>query len=259
MATVAVSKGVARDDASFFFKLAAAMGVTVAIAFSLQFAMGRSSFSAPMIVHAHAAAFMAWTGFFVNQSWLMASGRAPHHRRLGWLALPLVAVMAVLGTGVTVAMIQRGQAPFFFTPQYFLISNPLTLLAFILVLSAAIGMRRRSDWHRRLHICAMALIMGPAFGRLLPAPLLMPWTFEICALAGLVFPLTGVARDARAGGVHPAWWWGMAPLPVALVAAALISASPLGGSIYGAVTNGTPGAKVPGLEFPPPPPGFGPK
>ena len=256
MATAAVASGAARDDASFFFKLAAAMGLTVAIAFSLQFAMGRSSFGAPMIVHAHAVAFMGWTGFFVLQSWLMASGRGQYHRRLGWLAVPLVAVMAVLGTGVTVAMIQRGQAPFFFTPQHFLISNPLTLLSFIIVLSAAIGMRRRTDWHRRLHICAMAMIMGPAFGRLLPAPLLIPYTFEISALAGLVFPVIGAVRDARAGGVHPAWWWGMAPLPVALVAAALISASPLGGAIYDAVTAGTPGAKVPALAFPPPPPGM---
>lgn len=259
MATAALAAGAARDDASFFFKLAAAMGLTIAIAFSLHFALGRSSFGAPMIVHAHAVAFMAWTGFFVLQSWLMASGRGQYHRRLGWLALPLVAVMAVLGTGVTVAMVQRGQAPFFFTPQHFLISNPLTLLSFIIVLSAAIGMRRRSDWHRRLHICAMAMIMGPAFGRLLPAPLLIPYTFEISALAGLLFPLAGMVRDARAGGVHPAWVWGMAPLPVALLAAMLLSASPLGTSIYTAVTAGTPGAKVPGLEFPPPPPGFAPK
>lgn len=153
------------------------------------------------------------------------------------------------------ATVRNGTTPFFFLPQHFLIANPLTLLGFAGLTWAAITLRRRTDWHSRLHVCAMTMIMGPAFGRLLPMPLLIPHAFEAVVLASVVFPIAGMIRDKRAlGKVHPAWWVGLATLALALVVADRLTWSPLGGSIYAAAVAGTPGAAIPGLEFPPPPP-----
>lgn len=40
--------------------LAVVMALVVVAGFSLQVAMGRSSFEAPLLVHAHAVVFMGW-------------------------------------------------------------------------------------------------------------------------------------------------------------------------------------------------------
>ena len=89
--------------------------------------------------------------------------------------------------------------------QQFLVFNPLTLFAFAGLTAAAIVMRRRTDWHRRLHLCGMTLLLGPGFGRLLPMPLLPPFAFEAVFAASMLFPLAGVISDLRrTGRIHPA-------------------------------------------------------
>ena len=241
------------DEARFYFKLAVAMALTVVAGFSLQLAMGRSSFGAPPVVHAHAVVFMGWVGIYVLQNWLVASGNVALHRRVGWLALAWVGLMIWFGLAVTISMIQRGVAPFFFLPQHFLVANPLGLLGFVGLLGAAVALRRRTDWHRRLHLCAMAMLMGPAFGRILPMPLLTPYAYEIAGLAGLMFPLIAIWREARSGAVHPAWRWGVPVIPATLLLALLLGHSAIGASIYQWVTAGTPGAAVAPLEYAPPP------
>jgi hypothetical protein len=103
----------------------------------------------------------------------------------------------------------------------------------------------------------MAMIMGPAFGRLLPMPFLIPYAFEIAVVAGAVFPLAGMIRDRRrTGSIHSAWFYGLAVMASALVLTNLVVYSPLGDRIYAAAVVGTPGAAVPGLEFPRPPAGL---
>lgn len=246
------------DNAPFFLKLAVAMAITVAFGFSMQLAMGRSSFGAPLVVHVHAVVFMGWVCIYVLQNWLVASGRVAVHRQLGWLALGWVLLMLVFGLAVTVSVVQRGAVPFFFLPQHFMVANPLGLLGFIALLTAAIAMRKRTDWHRRLQLCAMAMLMGPAFGRILPMPFMTPYAFEIASMAGLIFPLIAVWREWRAGAVHPAWRWGLPVMPIMLLLAFAISHSAVGGAIYDAVSAGTKGADIAPLDYGAPPPGFSP-
>jgi len=165
--------------------------------------------------------------------------------------------MVVLGTAVTVAMVRRGGVPFFFTPLQFLVFDPLTVLTFAGLTGAAIVLRRRTDWHRRLHYCGMSLLMGPAFGRLLPMPFLKPWAFECVFAALLIFPAVAIWSDMRRNGrAHPAWSWGVAALFGALLLTEAVTYSPVGGALYAGVTAGSPGAAVPPLAFAPPPPGL---
>lgn len=242
-------------DVRFGLKLAIAMALTAVAGFSVQYLAGRSTFASPLRVHLHALAFFGWLALFVTQSWLGSSGRTALHRRLGWLSLGWMGFMLVMGCWVVTATARNGTVPFFFRPQHFLIENPGAILLFIGLTCAAVSKRRQTDWHVRLHVCALAAIMGPAFGRLLPMALLIPDAFEIATAAGLVFPLAGMIRDLRVRGkVHPAWWAGLAALVAGFVAVNVLAHSPAGDAIYRAVTAGTPGASVAPLEFPPPPP-----
>lgn len=238
----------------FFRTLAIIMALTIIAGFSMQYMMGRSTFAARPLVHVHGIAFMTWVTLFVTQSWLATRGPMAWHRKLGWFGAGWIVVMVVMGFWITVDVTQRGTAPFFFQPQHFLIANPLSAIMFAILAGTAIHMRRRTDWHMRLHICAMVVIIAPAFGRLLPMPFLMPFAFETAGLAGLIFIVAGMIRDlAKSRTIHAAWWWGMAATLSVIPLADLIAYSPLGDAIYGAVTAGHPGATIPGREFPTPP------
>jgi hypothetical protein len=241
-------------DDGFFRIGAIAMALVIVAGFSLNIVMGRSSFAAPPLVHAHALVFMGWVGIFLVQSLSATGGHLALHRRLGWLAVIWILPMLGLGVAVTLALVRGGRVPFFFTPQQFLLFDPLTLFAFAGLTAAAIARRKQTDWHRRLHFCAMTLLLGPGVGRLLPMPLLIPHAFEATFAATMVFPLAGVIADLRRDGrVHPAWGWGIATLLLTLAAILLLDNSAIGGALYDAVTAGTPGADVPGRAFPPPP------
>ncbi len=244
-----------RDD-GFFLGGAIAMTVVIVAGFSVQLVMGRSSFASPPLVHAHAIVFMGWVAIFLLQNIFATTGRRVLHRRLGWLAAAWVVPMLVLGFVVTIAMVRRGQVPFFFTPLQFLVFDPMALLTFAGLTTAAILLRRQTDWHRRLHFCAMAMLLGPGFGRLLPMPLLVPWAWEATFAASLIFPLIGMGADLRRSGrIHPAWRWGLATLIGSTLLTEAITYSPVGGALYRAAVAGSPGAAVAPLAFPPPPAG----
>lgn len=243
-------------DGRFFLGGSIAMAATIVAGFSLQLAAGRSTFASPPLVHAHAIVFMGWVAIYLTQNVLIATGRAALHRRLGWIAAVWIPLMVVLGTTVTVAMVRQGHVPFFFRPLQFVLLNPLSLFTFAGLAAAAIVLRRRTDWHRRLHFSAMAILLGPAFGRLLPMPLMIPWAFELTVLACALFPLVGMIADQRrTGRVHPAWYWGLGALFGYALLADVLAYSPVGAAIYERATLGSPGAAVAPLEFAPPPSG----
>ncbi|WP_232280374.1 hypothetical protein [Sphingomonas sp. PAMC 26605] len=228
------------------------MAATIFAGFSLSLALGRSSFGSPPIVHAHALVFMGWVVLYVAQNILATRGSIALHRRLGWVATGWVVAMVVLGTLVTIRLIRIGHAPFFFLPVQFLVLDPVVVLTFAGLTAAAIVLRRATQWHRRLHYCGMALLVGPALGRLLPMPLLIPYAYEVDVAAVLVFPLIGVVADIRrSGGVHPAWWWGIGTILASTVLIELITFSALGATLYALTVAGSPAAAVPGYAFPP--------
>lgn len=241
-------------DGAFFQKMAIAMALIVVAGFSTQLAMGRSSFGAPLRVHVHAVLFMGWVVLFVLQSQLATRGPLALHRRLGWLALGWVVLMVSAAMTVIVAMARNGTVPFFFMPQHFLLADPLTLIGFVGLTAGAIRLRKQTDWHARLHICGMAMLTGPAFGRLLPMPLLVPWAFEAAGFASGLVIVAGMIRDHRhSGTVHRAWWFGLATVLGTLALARILAFSPIGSAIYQTAVAGYPGTAVPGLEYAKPP------
>ena len=238
----------------FFLTMAIAMAVTIIAGFSTQLAFGRSSFGAPPLVHIHAVIFFGWTFFYVLQNALVASGSVALHRRMGWIGAGWASVIVLLGITTTVVMVRRGGSPFFFEPAYFLFMNSLSALGFGGLVASAIVQRNRAEWHRRLMLCGMAILTGPAIGRLLPMPLLIPnagWAVYACVM---IFPVIGMARDVRrTGTVHRAWWWGTGTITIIQIAMSALAYSTAGIAIYDATTAGSAGASVPPLQFPRPP------
>jgi hypothetical protein len=244
------------SDDRFFVRAAVIMALTIGAGFSFQLAMGRSSFASPPLVHAHAIIFMGWVAIYLTQNLLIGSGRLDIHRKLGWIGAGWIFPMILLGCLVTLAMVRRGQVPFFFRPLQFLVFDPVSLFTFAGLTVAAIMLRHRTDWHRRLHFCGMSMLLGPAFGRLLPMPLLAPWAWEAAFAATLIFPAAGVVADLRrSGSVHSAWRYGVGAMLGCLILTEAITYSPVGSALYNVVTAGSPGASVAPLDFPPPPPG----
>jgi len=87
--------GADRTSDRVFPGLAVVMALVVVAGFSLQLAMGRSSFEAPLLVHAHAVVFMGWVVIFLVQNLLIATGQLRWHRPLGWLAAAWLAPMLI--------------------------------------------------------------------------------------------------------------------------------------------------------------------
>ncbi len=253
MATIANPRpGIVRD-VRFFLISAIVMAAALVFGFSMQLAMGRSSFGAPIYVHLHAIVFFGWVVLYLLQNILAGNASAVAiHKRLGWLAVVWVPMMVVMGLVVTFAIVRRAGVPFFFTPLYFLIMDPLSLFTFAGLTTAAIVKRRDTQWHRRLMFCGMAILTGPGFGRFLPMPFVIPWAGWVVFIPIILFPIAGVIRDLRVSGkVHPGWWWGIGTMLAMQFAISGIAASPLGLAIYDAVTAGSPGAAIAPREYPP--------
>jgi hypothetical protein len=252
LATLAKRPSRVSGDERFFLISAIVMTAVLVAGFSTSIAFGRSSFGAPLRVHLHALIFFGWVMLYLAQNVFVGTGYRHIHKRLGWLAVAWVPAMLVMGTWVTVALIRAGHAPFFFQPLYFLVMDPLTLVTFAGLTAAAIVLRKRTQWHRRLMFCGMAILLGPGFGRLLPMPLFIPHAGWGVFVAIILFPLAGMIRDLRATSrVHPAWWWGAGTIVAMQVLIDIISFSPLGLALYTWATAGSPGAGISPLAFPP--------
>lgn len=241
-------------ETRFYAIMAIVMALVNVGAFSLFAAMGISSFRAPLWVHVHAILFMGWVFLFLVQTSLGATGSLALHRRLGWIAVGWAMAMVVVGSLTTVWTAQKATVPFFFLPAQFLLMNPLSVLLFAALLIGGVIRRRDRDWHPRLVLCAMAAIMGPAFGRLLPAPLFMYTMVTAVFVAMIAFPIVGIVRDKRRHGrVHPAWWVGFGALIFLHLVTETLGRSRIALALYDRVVAGTPGAQVPGLAYQHPP------
>jgi hypothetical protein len=241
-------------DTKFFAMTAVIMAILNIAAFSFFAVAGISTFKAAPYVHIHAVLFMGWVLLFVTQAILGAAGSLSMHRKLGWIAVGWAVAMVIVGTFTTVWTVQKAGVPFFFLPAQFLVMNPLSVLLFATLLISGVIRRRDREWHPRLIICGMAAIMGPALGRLLPAPLFMYSMLTAVFIGMIAFPLAGIVRDKRRyGHVHPAWWVGLVSILTLHVATETLGRSPIAASLYSRTVAGTPGERVPALVHEPPP------
>lgn len=208
MATAASSYAYSHlQDQRFFARLAIGLAVFIVFAFAQWALRGFvSPATAPVWVHMHGVAMLAWLGLFVTQNVLATGQDMALHRKLGWLSFALVIAIAGLGMFTGRMAVELHRVPPFFTNAFFLALTHVEAVAFAAMVGAGIAMRRYTQWHRRLMFGATILIMEPAFGRLVPAPVLGPALTPIIQLAlqlGVVGIIAG--HDLKqTGTIHPA-------------------------------------------------------
>jgi hypothetical protein len=208
----------------FFLVMAIAIAATVSAGFSLFLAAGISSFHSPWWVHVHAVTFMTWIGFYVLQNTLVFRNDITLHRRLGRLGAIYAIWMVVVGLVLTPLTLAVKRSPPFFTPAYFLALDLVNIACFGALLYAAIHNRRRTDWHRRLMLCATICVIAPALGRLV---VLSGNTATAPVLVALLLVYIAVAMLfdwANRGRIHAAYFWGAGVLVLMAVAAELLAA-----------------------------------
>jgi hypothetical protein len=193
-------------DQIFFVRFAIVLALFILFGF-IQFAMrGFSNFpTAPAIVHLHGGLMVSWLGIFVAQNLLVHRGELAIHRKLGWTAAALLPVIAVMGILVGYNAVATHRLPPFFSNSYFLALTSIGSLSFAAMVVWAVTLRRQVQWHRRVMLGAMFLLLEPALGRLLPMPLMMPWGEWAVLLIQLAFVWVLARHDRKVLGViHPA-------------------------------------------------------
>ena len=203
MATVAIERASAR---TFYRRMAAGLGAFIVFGF-LQFELrGMVDIrQMPVLFHIHGALMMAWLGLFVIQANLPTRGAAALHKSLGWTSVVMVPAIAGVAIVTCVTAMRAGIFPPFFTKPFYLGLVVSDALVFAALVGWAVAWRNRADWHRRLMLGSLAILMEPALGRLLPAPLIGATTTEWIAMAiQLLVPAAMIRHDRKAlGAVHP--------------------------------------------------------
>jgi hypothetical protein len=104
-----------------------------------------------------------------------------------------------------------GRVPPYFTPAYFLALDWVNIACFGALVYAALHLRRQTDWHRRLMLCATICVTAPAWGRLL----VLADVLTIWSNIGMLLVFVGGAMVGDwyiRGRVHPAYYWGFAAI-----------------------------------------------
>ncbi|MGB7371732.1 hypothetical protein [Erythrobacter sp.] len=237
----------------FFTVMAFIMSLIVVAGFSLNLAMGRSTFISPWPYHLHGVVFMGWIALYLAQHITASTNNRRLHVTLGRAAYVFVPAMVATGSVLMIVAARRTGGPFFFHASEFLWSNLMLLWCFGGLAWWALRQRRYVGWHRRLMLCAMAILTGPGLGRLLPMPFMIPWAWTISTFVTFLFPVIGMIADLRREGeVHPAYWCGLGAYVATFAVSMALAYSPLGIAVSEWVVAGTPGAERPLEPFLPP-------
>jgi hypothetical protein len=118
------------------------------------------------LLYLHGALFTTWLALHFTQARLIAARRADLHRRLGIAGAVLGYAMFVVGIDVAIESARAGHTPTGESPLVFMSVPVGTIVAFAALLTAALLMRRRADWHKRLMLLATIALIIPAAARL---------------------------------------------------------------------------------------------
>jgi hypothetical protein len=142
---------------------------------------------ASLLIHVHAAVFVAWLALFIAQAAFAATGRLAIHMRLGpWLFGFGIVVIAM---GLTVAFERFGYyltEHDLATAQNRLFGPLRDMIVFTPLLAAGWIYRRRPEVHKRIMLVATNVLLIAAVGRMgflgrpVPTPLfLLVWPLPI--------------------------------------------------------------------------------
>jgi hypothetical protein len=175
--------------------------------------------------HVHGIVMTAWLALFLVQARLVATGKVAMHRRLGVAGIVLAALVVGVTMATAIASARAGATPLpSIPPLAFLILPTSGIVVFATLFVAAIAMRRRAAWHKRLMLVASLSLIVPALARL---PLVRdggpPAFFGLVDLMLIGCIAFDAARNRR---VHPALLAGLGVVIAGQVAPLLLAKTP---------------------------------
>jgi hypothetical protein len=164
-----------------------------------------------LLLHIHGLVMTAWIVLFFIQISLVAAHRLDLHRRLGVAGAVLAGLVVVIGTMVALSQghlhLIANDEPI--EPPFALLPVTLGILVlFGTFVTAAILLRKRADYHKRLMALACLSILAPGIDRL---PLHFIEYAERSTLFGLndLCIIVCIAYDTfKNRKLHPVWVWG---------------------------------------------------
>lgn len=199
-----------RFDRPFFLGISVLFMALVFWTFARTFYL-KAFFGTPalsLLLHIHGAVMTGWVVLLVVQTSLIAAHRVQWHRRLGVFGAGWAVLVVVLGSITTVhaaAREVRGHTPQAGGFVIIMGLDLLQMLLFAVYVGAAIWLRRRPDYHKRLMLLTIACMLPDALARL-PVHFM---TNPMILLGIDGFVIVCVAIDTvRHRRLHPAFGWG---------------------------------------------------
>ena len=208
-----------RDRARGFFTAAAlANALIIAAGFGYstyaRLHLGDPRFGGPSLttlVRVHAAVCTMWTVLLIVQTRLAAAGRIRLHQRLGIVGA--VTAAAVLGLGAVVAITATRRAtslgePIATVALRLSIFTCQELTVFAILVGAALSLRKRADYHKRLILLGTIALIPAATTRPFPLGSLTNTLMSFGLVEGMFVLALCVHDRRRLGRLHAATLWG---------------------------------------------------
>jgi hypothetical protein len=190
----------------FYVFVAIGVIVVVLAGFSIDVPLLSHIGSLSVLVRVHGLIMLSWIALFFVQALLVARHRVDLHMRLGIFGavLAVAVVVADTATLITACRLGEGHMPPGISKPLFLAFGLFNMLAFAVLVGAALFLRkRRSEWHKRLMLLAMLLLLDAALARFISV--YMSWTVDASTVRNL-FVLACIAVDTfRCRRLHPAF------------------------------------------------------
>jgi hypothetical protein len=163
------TKAASRTEGSTYIVAALACALIAVTGFARSYYL-KSLFGRPplpLLLHVHGLIMSSWCVLFFVQAYLVATHRVRVHRRLGILGAALASLVVAIGTYATVEATAREVRNHVVGPFHYLFGlNLVNLLLFAAFVVAALTLRTRPDFHKRLMLMATLSLLAPAVARI---------------------------------------------------------------------------------------------
>jgi hypothetical protein len=215
----------------FFAWTAALIAIFVFVGFSRTYYF-HSLFGTPdlsVFLHIHGAVMSGWIVLFFAQTALVSMDRVAAHRALGTFGAVYAALVVLLGSSATVLSARREvRAHSDFVSSFLtVLALELTqILLFASLVGAAVWLRNRPSYHKRLMLLATLCMLPNVFVRLLlPLGVQSNIAFlSIWATLVVAIVLTDALRNRK---LHPAFGIGVTVVLASMYLAYFASRTPL--------------------------------
>jgi len=202
---------VAAQERPLYASAAIAAALFIAAGFAPTYYL-KGAFGTPelsVLKHLHGVVMTTWFVLFFVQVRLVAAGRTDLHRQLGIAGIFVAMLVVGFGTTLAISSARAGFSPGPNLPPLAFFALPFfDMVVFAALFVAAIALRKRSAWHKRLMLLATIGMLAPAFARLLKTVGLGgPAIFALVDLTVIACIAYDTAKNRR---LHPAFAWGFA-------------------------------------------------